>query len=102
MPGASRNSSGLESLLGSGPDWSVGSRWNEEGLCYQSPDWMHWFPDLAPTWEDAVAWSRDAIETCQKCPVILMCSQYARDTKQPAGIWAGITMTGSRYGNRVE
>jgi len=82
--------------------WKDVDEWRPEGACYQSEQWYHWYPELAPSSSVAVQWKRDAIETCLQCSVILLCSQYAEQTKQVAGIWAGNVRTGSLYKNRIQ
>jgi len=68
------------------------------------PDWMAmgacvgadpdlWFPDMSDTNGQNAA--HQAITTCQTCPVIGECDQYATEEDITDGIWGGIIR--SRY-----
>lgn len=37
-----------------------------------------------------------AKEICDRCPVLDECLDYALQTRQPEGIWGGLTSTGRR------
>lgn len=55
-------------------------------------------PDNEPTAEEI----RHARQLCAACPVQQACADWALDTRQPDGIWGGLTPEERRAGRRPE
>ncbi|MFM9629422.1 WhiB family transcriptional regulator [Streptomyces galilaeus] len=70
------------------PDTAVVADWRQSGAC-RAEDPEDFFPVGATP--AAKATERHAKAVCFRCPSSLECGQWALQTRQPFGIWGGMT-----------
>lgn len=71
--------------------------WHEKALCAQVGSDL-WFPDKGCEGGNI----REAIKTCNRCPVQAECLQYALEHGERYGIWGGITERQRRHLRRSQ
>lgn len=61
-------------------------RMETEGACINADDPDLFFPERGQNWK-----TREAKAFCSRCPVLWDCRSWALATRQPYGIWGGLT-----------
>lgn len=65
--------------------------WRDNGLCRREGETADdWFPTGGGP--DALAAAQHAKAVCADCPSLAPCRQWALDTREPAGVWGGLTV----------
>lgn len=72
------------------PDQVRDDRWKEDGLCWNTAPPGERETPFFPGGEGPEHYA-EAKMICRACPVIDDCLEYAMQTKQPAGVWGGLT-----------
>lgn len=72
------------------PIWDEDVAWQDQGLC-RSMDPEIWFSTEDESREDRIAREARAKEICHRCPVMLACREFALSTREPYGVWGGMT-----------
>jgi WhiB family redox-sensing transcriptional regulator len=71
-------------LVNAHPDTlETAGQWVKQGACKDDPDAM--FPGSLP------AEIEDAKAVCRRCPVVQQCRKWALDTREPFGVWGGMS-----------
>lgn len=85
----------MSNYTGSVPDTQRRADWRDAALCRgkdENPE--DWFPlGAGPT---AKAQEQHAKAVCWTCPAIQACGQWAIETRQPFGVWGGMSETERR------
>lgn len=76
-----------------------GYDWRDDAAC-RDHDPETWFP-IGETGTGTKLQIKEAIAVCAGCPVIEACEQFAADTNQVEGIWAGRTESERRARKRA-
>ncbi|MFC3983417.1 WhiB family transcriptional regulator [Streptosporangium jomthongense] len=66
------------------PDPAFTSSWRDYALCAEVGDVDVWFPEKGES-------PQDAKKVCSSCEVRAACLEYALATRQPYGVWGGLT-----------
>lgn len=72
------------------PVWDEEVVWQDEGLC-RTTDPEVWFSTEDEAREDRVAREMRAKRICETCPVLARCREFALTTREPYGVWGGLT-----------
>ena len=72
------------------PVWEDDVAWQDRGLC-RTMDPEIWFSIEEEPREDRIAREQRAKEICHACPVMAACRSFALTTKEPYGVWGGMT-----------
>ncbi len=64
--------------------------WQHQGACRASGDTLFFHPEgeRGPRRRGRDA---KAVAICQTCPVLIRCRDYALATREPYGVWGGLT-----------
>lgn len=62
--------------------------WEAAALCRQVGHPDNWFPPAGHIGQ-MLGW--EALDVCRRCPVRADCLEFALRTRQPQGIWGGLT-----------
>lgn len=72
------------------PFWDEDVSWQDEGLC-RAMDPEIFFSTEEEAREDRVAREDRAKDICARCPVLAQCREFALSTREPYGVWGGMT-----------
>jgi WhiB family redox-sensing transcriptional regulator len=67
------------------------TEWRERAACLPFPSVLFFGLDDSETPAERAARELEAKEICARCDVRLECLEYALTTKEPYGIWGGLT-----------
>ena len=72
------------------PIWDEDVSWQETGLCRDMDPEIFFSTEEEPR-EDRIARERRAKDICAQCPALAMCREFALSTREPYGVWGGMT-----------